>query len=115
MKCYNHSTAEAVGQCKSCGKFFFFFCITEIKNGLACKNSCEKRVALINKIIDSNEKAMVAVRSQLKNSGISGIVIGIIFIVFAFLAYNEFEGSFLPYFFGVFGIVSLLSGAFRLT
>jgi hypothetical protein len=48
MNCYHHQDKAAIGICKSCMKGVCSECATEIGNGLACKNSCENEVMLIN-------------------------------------------------------------------
>ncbi len=70
---------------------------------------------MINLIIDSNSQTMNATRNQIKTMGISGVIVGIGFLVFAGFAFKEMPGSFLPYFLGTIGIVSGISSALRLT
>ena len=64
MNCFNHRAVPAVGLCKSCGKALCGDCLTELANGLACKGKCESRVAMINRILDSNAKIVSAARHQ---------------------------------------------------
>lgn len=115
MNCFNHTEVPAIGICKSCGKSLCSECLVELENGLACKNSCEERVKMINSILDSNSQAITATRKQIKTMGISGVIVGIGFIIFAGFAYKEMPESFLPYFLGTIGVVSVISSALRLT
>jgi len=115
MNCFNHKEIPAIGICKSCGKSLCSECLVELENGLACKNSCEKRVQMINLIIDSNSQAMNAARNQIKTAGISGVIVGIGFIIFAGFSYKEMPGSFLPYFLGTIGIITGISSALHFT
>ncbi len=115
MNCFNHNKSTAIGICKACGKALCSDCLVQMENGLACKESCEKRVILINRIIDSNVKSMNATRNQVKTLGISGAIAGIGFIIFAIWSYFEMHGSFLPYFLGSIGAVIMGSSLLRLT
>jgi hypothetical protein len=115
MECFNHTGIPGVGICKSCGKALCPDCITELENGIACKGSCEDRVRMINSIIDANFQTMNAARHQMKTTGISGVIVGIGFIVFAVFAYKEMPDSFLSYFLGTLGFVTMISSALRLT
>jgi hypothetical protein len=114
MNCFNHRDTPAIGLCKSCAKAICGDCVSERTNGLACKGSCETRVDMINRILDSNPQAMRAVRSQVKTSGVISLVVGIGFLIFAVWAYRE-RGSFLAYFIGLFGLATLVTGILRLS
>lgn len=59
MHCFNHADRPAVGICKSCNKGLCKECLTELPNGIACKASCEERVALLVRLVDNN-KRMIA-------------------------------------------------------
>jgi hypothetical protein len=115
MNCFNHNDSIAVGICKSCGKALCTDCVTELENGLACKGRCEKRVKLINQMLDSNVKSMNATRNQVKNLAIFGAISGLGFIFFGIWSYREFHSSYLPYFLGTIGALTLVSSLLRLT
>jgi len=114
MNCFNHRERPAIGLCKSCDKGLCEDCAVELTNGLACKGSCEDRVNLINRMIDSNTKVLNVARHQGKSSGIASLIMGIGFIIFAIWSYREMD-SFLPYFLGLIGIVTLITGILRLS
>jgi hypothetical protein len=60
MKCFRHPDLDALGICKQCGKGLCGLCVADTGSGLACKNSCEKRVfelALLN-----NPKSNLVIR-----------------------------------------------------
>jgi hypothetical protein len=116
MNCFNHRDVPAIGLCKSCLKALCGDCAAELVNGLACKGSCENRVNMINRIVDSNSQVMSAARRQGRTAGMLSLLLGIGCSVFAVWAYVEFRaGSFLPYFIGLLAVVTLLTGFFRLS
>jgi hypothetical protein len=115
MNCFNHRDRPAIGLCKSCGKGVCADCLSEIPNGLACKGSCEDRVNLINRIIDSNTQIVMAARHGLRTRGLLMLLMGMGCFVFSVWAFFESEGSFLPYFLGLLAIVCLLTGVFALS
>ena len=112
MNCFNHPELPALGICKSCGKGLCRECITEVPDGLACKNRCEARVGFINRIIDSNKQALTAANSHVRSGAIFIIVSGLIFCGFGFLPYIM-SGQKGTLFMGVIGIVFLVTGIFR--
>ena len=113
MNCFNHPELPALGICKSCGKGLCRDCITEVPDGLACKNRCEDRVLFINRIIDSNKQALTAANNQVRSGAIFIMVTGLIFCAFGFLPYF-LSGQKGTLFMGIVGIVFLLAGIFRL-
>jgi len=114
MNCFNHKDKPAIGLCKSCLKGLCADCLAELRDGLACKGSCEDRVNRINRIIDSNSQTMNAARHQLRTSGILCLLMGIGCSIFAVWAYFETNG-FLSYFVGLLAMFALLTGVFRLS
>lgn len=114
MNCFNHRDTPAIGLCKSCAKAICGDCVSERTNGLACKGSCESRVDMINRMLDSNSQVMSAARHQVKTSGILSLVVGIAFLIFAVWSYQEMD-SFLPYFLALIGTVTLVAGILRLS
>ena len=99
--------------CKSCGKGLCSYCLVELPNGLACKNSCEARVGLLNRMIDSNSRVMKIANSQLQSAGIFILVLGLIFLGMA--GWTWMEGNqFLATFLGLFAVPLSLWGAHRL-
>jgi hypothetical protein len=114
MNCFNHRDVQAIGLCKSCAKALCADCLTELPNGLACKGTCESRVNMINRILDSNSQVMSAARHQIKSTGIISLIIGAGFLIFAVWSYHEMD-SFLPYFLGLTGVATLATGVLRLS
>jgi len=114
MNCFNHRDKPAIGLCKACAKALCEDCVAELNNGLACKNACEDRVNMINRMLDSNSQVMGAARSQVKTSGVISLVLGVGCCIFAIWSYQEMD-SFLPYFLGLLGISCLVTGFLRLS
>ncbi len=115
MKCFNHPEKSAVGICKSCGKGLCPDCAKELRFGLACKDSCIDRVNTINAILDTSQKVRQTANRELKSAGLSGVIIGISFLIFSYFAFNELNQSFLPYMLGTIGSVMLVFGILRLS
>jgi hypothetical protein len=45
VRCFNHSTSEAVGICRACGKGLCTACAVDLGFGLSCRGNHEQRVA----------------------------------------------------------------------
>ena len=113
MNCFYHPDQPALGLCKSCGRGLCRSCTAEVPDGLACKNHCEDRVMLINRIIDSNKQILTAANVQIRSGTIFMIVLGILFCAFGFLPYF-ISGQKGPIFLGIMGLVFLITGLLRL-
>jgi len=50
MKCFNHNERDALGTCKHCSKGLCKECLTDMVDGLACRNQCEDAVAYLNEM-----------------------------------------------------------------
>jgi hypothetical protein len=57
MNCFNHRDKSALAICKSCGRALCADCSTALRDGIACKNTCESRVNAINEIADDRAYA----------------------------------------------------------
>lgn len=109
MNCFVHRSVTAVGVCKSCSKALCPECAAELKNGIACRDSCEERVNIINWIVDSNTRYAAAANSHVRIVDIMAIVFGFIFAAAAVL---QFQQS--PPFWTCMGTIGVLSLAFGL-
>jgi hypothetical protein len=114
MNCFNHRDQPAIGLCKSCAKALCEDCLVELPNGLACKGSCESRVNLLNRMIESNAKVMSAARHQVKSAGVFLVLLGLGFCIFSGWAYQEIN-VLLSSFFGFSGLAFLVLGIIRLS
>jgi len=114
MKCFNHQKESAIGICKSCGKGLCLKCAAELKNGLACKDSCERRVKILNKMVDMNEKVISTSNKNLKISGYFGLISGLLFIFLGYYFLQKIEG-FIGIIFIVLGLAYMLSSIIRLS
>lgn len=84
MNCFNHSERQAVGVCKACGKGLCPDCLVEVANSIACKNNCEKRVTVLNKLVDARVKIFSLVRLYY----ILALAAGLLFIIWGLLSYS---------------------------
>jgi hypothetical protein len=57
MRCFYHSTIEAVAICKNCSKGLCAECAFEVVNGIACKGKCEAEVLALNEMIQRGKKS----------------------------------------------------------
>jgi hypothetical protein len=80
MKCFNHSETDAVGICKNCQKGVCKECLSEVHNGIACKETCVDEVKLLNKIVEKSSDAMLNVAGAHKRNAIIFVIIGSVFI-----------------------------------
>lgn len=113
MRCFYHSTTEAVAICKNCSRGVCRDCLTEFPNGIACKNRCEAEVEAVNQIINRGKTSYQKTSSAYSRNaiiyvmfaaafGIWGaiemgdrpmvggvmLVLGIVFIIAALLNYS---------------------------
>jgi hypothetical protein len=54
MRCYIHSTSEAVGICRACGKGLCTDCAVDLGFGLSCRGEHEQRVAANDALISKS-------------------------------------------------------------
>lgn len=62
MKCFSDEN-EAVGNCKSCCKGLCKSCLTDVGNGIACKDTCVKEVLDINEIVREGKSNLKKMKS----------------------------------------------------
>lgn len=113
MKCFNHSKTDAIGICKSCNKGICLKCCAELIDGLACKNSCEDKVNLINAMLNRNEKIITTSNKQIKYAGYAEISFGILFFsagIIFIIAKQWAVGTFLM----TLGLVFIISSIFKI-
>lgn len=115
MNCFNHREEPAIGICKSCGKALCANCLSELPNGIACKNSCEVRVGLLNRIIDANSQVLSVQRGYVRRHTLLCLFFGLGLIVFAIVSYPYFATvPLFPWFFAAAGCLYTAYGALAL-
>lgn len=114
MNCFNHSDRVAVGICKSCGKGLCMDCAAQRTNGLACKDACEDRVDLLNRVIDNNALTLAAARYQTKSVGVVATIMGIVVLGFAVIVSTSPGWGLMASVFGCLGVMLLALGVTRL-
>jgi len=68
MNCSNHSSVPSIGICQACGKALCSNCALQLPNGIACKNTCEKRFNVVNPAISSAGRDSKPTNLQIKLS-----------------------------------------------
>lgn len=81
MKCFNHSSSDAVGVCKSCGRALCRECVTEVGLSLSCKDRCETVVGTMNDLVERGSTAYQKTSASYLRSGILVSLLGLIFFV----------------------------------
>lgn len=112
MNCFNHNELSAVGICKHCNKGICQNCLSDTRDGIACKGHCTEEVMAINKLIEHNKKVVKGTSRNFTSSGILFIVMGSIFILTTILLYRKFDPflSAMGVLFLAYGIYILLKG-----
>lgn len=113
MNCFVHRDQPAVGLCKSCGRGLCPECLVDYPTGLACKNRCEERVALITRIVDNNKQTLSASNVRLKYATASSILLGLLFCALGFvmaITWPEKGTIVLGMLFVAMGLVFLITG-----
>lgn len=113
MNCFNHRSEGAVGICKSCGKGLCPACATEVPNGIACRDSCEDRVNLLNRIIDANSKTLAIANKQMRSGAILLLSLGLCLLATAGLSIAAHD-LFFAMFIGTSGLLFVIYGLARL-
>ena len=113
MNCFNHPDRPAVGFCKSCCKGLCADCAAVLPNGLACRNTCEARVNLINQMIDNHQKVTSVANVQIRSSGVFILSLGTMLCLFGFLPLL-ITGKTGTLFMGVMGLPFVAFGLMRL-
>jgi hypothetical protein len=56
MRCFNHASVEAIGNCKACHKGLCAQCVADLGHGLACKGIHEGDVELLHSILSRSAR-----------------------------------------------------------
>jgi hypothetical protein len=84
VKCFNHSTIDAVGVCKHCNKGLCRECAVEITGSLSCRGPCEEQVALVNRLAHQAGASYAKTSRAYLRSTLVYFILGVVFAVFAF-------------------------------
>jgi hypothetical protein len=84
VKCFSHSTANAVGVCKHCNKGLCRECAVEAAGSLSCRGPCEEQVALINRLTLQAGASYAKTSKAYLRSTVVYLILGVVFAVFAF-------------------------------
>ena|SRR6516164_829436 len=105
MKCFNHSTVEAVGVCRSCGRALCRDCITEVGLSCSCKGRCESVVATMNDLVQRGKTAYQKTSVLQLRTGIFIMLLGVVFIALAVFRFSSGDASEWTYFFLAAGVL----------
>jgi hypothetical protein len=82
MKCFNHSSVDAIGICKNCNKGLCVDCLTEIEDGIACTSTCVEKVRDLNNLIDANKRSRSVTSGAYYRNAIIYALLGAVFLFF---------------------------------
>ena len=107
MKCYYHTSVDAVAICKNCSRGVCQECAAEVGNGIACKSRCETEVEAINRMISRNKTAYQRTRAAYSRNAVIYLMLAAIFIA---LGGTEFRaGLFFGWFWLLTGAIFLIA------
>ena len=105
MKCFNHSTVEAVAVCRSCGRALCHDCIAEVGLSCSCKGRCESVVATTNDLVERGRTAYQKTSTLQLRNGIFVILFGVVFVSLAVFRFSVGDASEWTYFFLAAGVL----------
>ena len=109
MKCFNHSSVDAVGVCRSCGRALCHECITEVGLSCSCKGQCESVVAAMNDLVERGRTAYQKSSATQMRSGVFVVLLGGLFLFFGIVS-SRSERSTWDYFLLGVGLLFTLLG-----
>lgn len=75
MECFYHPAVVAVGACKNCHRGICRECVSEIPEGIACRERCERQATAIGKLWKQSDGAFAVYAAFLLSIGL--IFIGV--------------------------------------
>jgi hypothetical protein len=105
MKCFNHSTVDAVAVCKSCGRALCRDCIAEVGLSCSCRGRCESIVATENELRERGSTAYQKTSASYLRSGIFIMLLGGLFLLLGVVGLAGREQSGWNYFMLVIGVL----------
>jgi hypothetical protein len=85
MKCFNHPDTDAIGICKTCNKGICKECVVDVGNGLACKNSCENEVLMLNELLSRSKTTHQKTGKAYTSGAIIYGLLGSLFLLFGLI------------------------------
>jgi hypothetical protein len=80
MKCFYHSSIDAVAICKNCSKGLCRDCAVDLIHGTACKNKCEEQVETWYLMMHENKSLQKGARHAYRRSSVIYFLSGLIMI-----------------------------------
>ena len=95
MECFYHNGTPACGICKSCQRGICRNCCSEVQNGIACLNRCEKNALELDEMIESFKSMQGKSTTLIKSVGLGSgeifhMVLGILFLGFGLYKHQDF-------------------------
>jgi len=107
MNCYYHPDRAAVSICKNCYRGLCSESLSEVANGVACRDRCEQQVDAINEVIERNKTGYQKAAGAYTGNAILYVLLGGIMILVG--VFTLPSGWFLL----VFGAIFLIGAAFQ--
>lgn len=102
MECFYHPAVVAVGTCKSCHRGICRECVSEVRDGIACTDRCERGADSLGRLTRQNDASMFILAGFLVASGV--IFFG--WQVYTWVRYDDYIPAILSL-----GVVELVVGA----
>lgn len=80
MRCYYHTTQDAVALCKNCNRGVCPECAAAVTNGTACANRCEAEVLAMNEIIQRNKTGYQKASGAYARNAVLYLVMGLMIV-----------------------------------
>jgi hypothetical protein len=80
MKCYYHTSTDAVAICKNCSRGVCQECAVDVVNGIACKDKCESEVKAVNQMISRGKTAYQKTSAAYSRNAIVYLMLGALFV-----------------------------------
>jgi hypothetical protein len=93
MRCFMHQSVEAVAICRACGRALCHDCVVTVGLACACRDRCEKAVAIQSDIIERNRSVYQKTASSYFRNGVFVALMGLAFCVLGFPAVSPGHSS----------------------
>ena len=81
MKCFYHSSVDAVALCNSCGRALCHECIAEVGLSCSCRNRCEEHVAALNDLRERGRSVYQKTAATHFRLGVFASALGAVFML----------------------------------
>ena len=108
MECFNHSTVQAVGICKACGKAICKSCTVDLGIAVACSEQCAKEATDLHEMNQRGKKiyGIGVARPKLPSGVVMWLLFGTLFGGFGI--FNSIRNEAPEWFLLLFGVLSFV-------